>query len=223
MESGAGGSPSVVVLPPVSRPSGAEDDTGDGGGLLCFGEVTEGLEFIAARELDSKLGRDWAALGGIAPPPADAPCPRSRVHYQEGGGLVFFRLPFGQMRFHPAPPEEDEASVVALRAFLAGLLTVETVFVLVDHMEGLPQDASGLDAIEAFVRHGTDPAVWERALHAWHRLSSSSPSSSSSAETLSLSTFAPVFRCSCRRRGEQPWQSQEAAGFVCPLLARECR
>jgi hypothetical protein len=202
--------------------------------MLYLGEVTEGLEFIAADELKSRLRRDWAAMGGDSELKVDAaPLPEeshewadTMVRYQEGSGLIFFRL----------PTCEASSAIRARTAFLGGLLTVETVFVFLDHVVGLPQDESGLDAIEHHVRDRLAAAKWDQALHVWARhfrelgrASTTTSASTEEAETVeraeaaadtdttalsSSTSFAPQFRCSCRRRGEQMWQSHAVAGYA---------
>ena len=206
--------------------------------MLYLGEVTEGLEFIAADELKSRLRRDWAAMGGDSEMKVDAaPLPEeshewadTMVRYQEGSGLIFFHL----------PTCEASSAIRARTAFLGGLLTVETVFVFLDHVVGLPQDDSGLDAIEHHVRDRLAAAKWDQALHVWARhfrelgrASTTTTTSTDEAEiaeraeaaadidttALSSSTsFAPQFRCSCRRRGEQMWQSHAVAGYARPTI-----
>jgi hypothetical protein len=199
-----------------------------------LGEVTEGLEFIAADELKSRLRRDWVAMGGDSEMKVDAGPPPEEsdewvdtlVRYQEGSGLIFFHL----------PTCEAISAIRARTAFLGGLLTVETVFVFLDHIVGLPQDESGLDAIEHHVRDRLDAAKWDQALHVWTRhfreLGRATSSTSTDeadivdhaeaaadADTTALSSstsFAPQFRCSCRRRGEQMWQSHAVAGYDVP-------
>jgi len=119
---------------------------------LYFAEVTEGLEFIAAGELRSKLKQNWLAMGG-----KDEPQMEDCVRFQEGNGLVFFHL--------PNDVEANEA-VGARASFLSELMTVETVFTFVSHTSGLPQDDSGLLAIEECVKQ-VDGALWDQALAIW--------------------------------------------------------
>jgi hypothetical protein len=202
--------------------------------MLYFGEVTEGLEFIAADELKSRLRRDWTTMGGDSEIQAQADLPADGsqgwidrlVRYQEGSGLIFFHL-----------PTSDAISAIRARsAFLGGLLTVETVFVFLDRIVGLPQDESGLDVIERYVQYELDAAKLDRALHVWAlhfreleaaaKPASDAASPEASGEVTlavgseplhaltSAPSFAPVFRCSCRRRGDQTWQSQAVAGYA---------
>ncbi len=158
--------------------------------IRYFATTTEGLEFIAAKEILQRL-----------PEAHD-------VSFEDGRGLLFFSLP----------------SSIWLN--VDSLICAETVFVYVNECSNLPTDESALAFLEDYATNSVLPQEWEPALRVWLQhfpfteiKHDDSKVSDGQDLSLSAASLPLAFRISCQRKGDQPWQAQQAAGCFSPLLS----